>query len=216
MIRSIQASPVLHIGADVLTDRGEFSVEAWMTPSRAREEVFSSGGKLVYAQYVGEGRIQEYVPSASFKNGTTATEAVLEYDAGPNNENDDWSRLIDQKFACDAAGVAGDSWIKKQHPTIPEMLAENMTSSVMSEVALDGKPCYLFHSERRLGKGDTMIWELYLDKEKCEPVRESKTVQRGGKTSVHRTDYRIDHLDSDGGINWRLTAAELKVKTKKK
>ncbi len=210
MVKTVTASPVLHMAVRCLHRGEKYEVQGWMTATKVRCEV-RKAGKVVFAQIFADGRAQEYVPQAEFKNGTEATGVLVEYDA-PLDKMDDWQRLIDQDLACGPGGVASNSWLKAAHPTEPEMIAENLQSAdaTMSETILDGKPCYWFHIARGLFDGSTLTGDVYIDKSSYEPLRQSRVVEKDGKKIKDDIfDYTFEHLSDDKGIEWKLDPAKL-------
>jgi hypothetical protein len=210
MLQSVSSTPILRVDAKKVTDLGEFDIRSWMDKDRVHEEI-RRAGKLEFALYVGEGRIQEFAPKASFRNGTEADNVLLEYDAGPDNSNNDWARLAEHSFACDALGVAGESWLKRQHPTVPEMFAENVHDLAMTEAVVDGEACYLFHAERHPAPNSTLVLEFYVDKAVCDPRREASWTIKDGKIGTKKvTDYHLEHIRDEAGVVWRLSPSALK------
>jgi hypothetical protein len=216
MTKSVRTSPYLHVRARVVSDRiGTAYIEAWMSKEADRNEVYKDG-RLVHAMYVNGQVTQEYAPRLAFKNGTRAEELLIEYtrQSGPES----WPKLIDNKLACDAVGVAGDTWIRTAAPdqledvAIPEMWADNARTSEMTDAMLGTRPCHYFRAARHMDATHAMIWELYVDKATCEPVRQEKTAINAGKILHETTDYWIEHLDSDAGIEWKLARGTLKDK----
>ncbi len=153
------------------------------------------------------------MPEAEFSNGTHAEEVVIEYDAGEDGSNNDWPRLISQRFACGPPGVAGDSWLKDQHPSIPEMWVDAFGDAAQSTSTIRGVRCYVYRATYDLEPGTQVIMEFDLDCRTCEPVRQTKTVVQKGVTTRDQTDYiLIEHLAGDPGIDWRLDAAQFRGK----
>lgn len=211
MLAALARTPVLHMSAKCLHMGVAYEAEGWMTATRCVSEVRQKG-KVIFAEAYSDGRVQEYVPEASFANGATAANVLLEYDQGDNT--DDWPRLIDHDLACGPGTVAADSWIKTQHPTVPESLAERMRNdSVLSEAEVNGKACYRFHTQHDLGDGSAMTFDLYIDKSTFEPVKQSGLVTQNGRTVKNdAVSYRFEHLTSEEGITWRLDVGKLNAK----
>lgn len=209
MIASVTSSPVLHMKVKCTLNTDHYEAEGWMTATKVRAEL-RKAGELVFAQVLADGRAQEYVPRANFKNGTQATGVLLEYDS-PLEKMDDWPRLMDQEFACGPGGVVSVSWLKELSPTVPEMIADNMQSANMTETVLEGRTCYWFHTVVGATADAGITWNLYVDKATFKPVRQLKVVRQGGKkVKDEARDYWFEHLQDDSGVVWRLDPRTLK------
>jgi hypothetical protein len=213
MIAAIRSSPCIRLTVDIVSDAAEVGtvqVQAWMTVDKARMEVFRQG-RIIYARYKGEGRVQEYVPQGEFKFGSPAPHVVLEYDTGP--EDDEWPRLVGHGLGCEAVGAAGDSWLREpdeENPTIPQAIAMNIVGSSMTLGELHDRPCYVFRSLRRTSATQSSVMEIYVDRESFEPLQQTLTTMNGSKVLTRRADQRIEHLPDDRGLSWRLDARELR------
>ena len=150
-------------------------------------------------------------PRASFKNGTEAEAVLLQYKPESPGGFDEWPRLIDQAFACGPGGVVSDTWLKHQHPNVPDMLVELIRSAdTVTERLLEGRACLCCHAERHPDPTTTITKDLYLDKASFEPRRQTTVVVQNGTTvKSNIEDYQLEHLATDEGIEWRLDPAKL-------
>jgi hypothetical protein len=184
---AIRSSPCMRLTVDIMSDDKEvetIQIQAWMTTDRCRMEVLREG-RLIYARYKGEGRVQEYVPQGEFKYGSPAPYAILEYDTGP--EDDEWPRLVGHGLGCEAVGAAGDSWLRdpdEEDPTKPEAFAMNILDSSMSDGELGGRRCYVFRSLHRASSTASTVMEIYVDCASLEPLRKVVTTMDGPKVST--------------------------------
>lgn len=214
MLKAVSASPALRLHITYSRLGTVYEVDAWMTSTKVKSEV-RRGGEVVFAQSFADGRAQEYVPKATFRNGTEATGVLLEYDA-PLEKMDDWPRLIDQEFACGPGGAGSNSWISVVRPTVPEILSDSMLSeTTLTEEELDGVMCYRFYAVRQAGPDLTITWDLYVDKATFLPKRQQRvSVQAGMKFKDDISDYRLVHLPDDQSIQWRLDLSHLRAQEK--
>lgn len=211
MIAALTSTPCLHItGTETFRDQ-VFSVQIWMTATKSRGEV-RKGQTLVFATCVSNRRVQEFSPSVTFKNGTEANNVLVEYDAESGSGFDEWPRLVDTDFACGPGGTA-DSWLKDEHPAVPDMLAETLQSEPELQLAtINGRNCYWMHVVRQL-EGSTLTKDLYVDRKTYEPVRQGNIVAQGDKViKSDYVDYTIEHRLNDAGIEWRLDPAKLALR----
>lgn len=208
MMSSIASTPVLHVTVLNKHRDVDFECQGWMMGPKSRTEV-RQDGTLVFARYTDRRRIQEFVPKATFTNGMEAERVVLEYAAdGPSG---DWPRLKDTDFGCGPAIIASDYFLPVRDPTYPEIWRGNMQASKVTETTLRGRACYWYKMDVVVAT-DSINWNLYVDKETFEPLRQSRLIlaEDGTHKKEDIYDYTFEHLADDKEIQWRLDADRLK------
>lgn len=207
---SITSSPVLHLTVRYQVDGTVYDAEGWMTATKVRGQV-RQNGVLLFARFFEAGRAQEFVPQATFPNGTQATNVILEYRTDPVLGFDEWPRLIDQSFACGPGCVATDSWLQTGTLSVPDIFAEHIQNGELSETILNAIDCYVSRIEVRPDPDTVLTKELYINKTTFKPVRQKTFNTQYGMTIRDTVvDYTLLHLSSEAGIQWELKPDNLR------
>lgn len=206
MLWSIGSTPVLRVEADIETDGEVYHSEAWMSATKFRSEV-RRDGRLIYASFVSEGRMQEFYPMATVAKDIALTNVLIEYD-GPESTGG-WPVFQTSGFGCDVVGVIGESWLDP-NSSAQQVMTQNLRTATMSVDQFEGRPCYVFQHERRRNALDVDIVEERIDQETFEPVLVTRTEFKGVDMTVKRNTYRFTHLKDESGIEWTLDAAKLR------